>query len=165
VALLRAAVPADCPDRALQAPPDILAAALRDLDRGKHEQRHKSEIDHHAIITAYTGNGMTAQQISWLFPITPASVTAILRDNGITLRRDRGASALAVTPSGRPSASRRRRPVVQQSAADKSGTSLRPPASTSQQTRPCLRPGLLGQRPTRGRPQADPPAAQADPGR
>jgi hypothetical protein len=153
VALLRAAVPAESPDRALQAPPDILAMALRDLDRGRHVFRQRTEIDHQAIITAYVENGMTTQQISWLFPITPSNVTAILRENGITLRRDRGRSSndLTATPTSRPGASRQRRTTAQQPAAGMPGTTLRPPASTAAPERPSLRPGFLAS----GRPEAD----------
>ncbi len=144
VALLRAAAPAGPPDRALQAPRDILAAALRDLDRPKNADRQRTEVDSQEIITAYTGNGMTTQQISWLFPITMSKVAAILRENDITVKNDRGRSRSdpTTTPTSRPDASRQPRTAARQPAPRVPGTSLRPPASTAAQERPALRPGL-----------------------
>jgi hypothetical protein len=158
VALIRK-VTAGIPNRTLQAPPGILAAALRQLDRAPQSQRGRAEVDHQAIITAYAENGMTIQQISWLWPIPMRKVANILHENGIPMRNDRERDGRTTTPSGRPDASRQRRTTAQQ-PDDRTGAGRRRSDAGMRQQPPA--------QPTAARPiqppHSAPPAAGRQPG-
>ena len=145
LALIRQATPG-IPDRTLQAPPGVLAAALRELDRISGFHRERAKIDHRAIITAYVENGMTTQQISWLWPITLPKVADILRENGIPLGHDQEQVGRITAPSDRPTASRQRRTTSQQSSGG-TGGGRKPRSGTGMQQSP-------------GQPTAVPPIQQ-----
>jgi hypothetical protein len=159
IALVRKVTPG-VPDRTLQPPRDILAAALRELDRAPHVYRERTEIDHQAIITAYTDNGMTTQQISWLWPITTPKVAEILRQSGIPTWHDREPASHSTGPGGRPTASRQRRTTAQQSSG-RTGTGRRL-GSTAGMSQPTL--AQPAGAPSIEPPHAAPPAAKRQPG-
>jgi hypothetical protein len=155
LALIRT-VTTDTPNRALQPPPGVLAAALRELDRAPGTHRERAELDHQAIITAYMDNGMTTQQIAWLWPVRVSKVAEILRENGIATWHDREQTNRATAPNDRPVTGRQSRTMVQQSDG-RTGAGRRPRSDPWQRQQPPAQPTVA---PPIQQPHAAPPATK-----
>jgi hypothetical protein len=153
-------VTAISPDKTLQAPPAILAAALRELDRTPGSQRERAKADHHAIITAYTDNGMTIQQISWLWPVHMRRVAAILRENGIPFWHDREPASRDTAPGDQLAASRQRRTTAPQPDA-RTGVGRRPRSDAGVRQPPPAQPTAA---PSIQPPHAAPPSTRRQSG-